>query len=148
MSATNVNMLRHTVAALGYRAAKALDGVSPEFPFYQPEAGVRTPLTILAHMSDLLDWAVGLVSGQHIWNNSNPTGWNAEVDRFFAALSTFDRSLTAADPSTVPCERLFQGPIADALTHVGQIAMLRRMAGCPMRGENYFKADITAGTFD
>ena len=40
---------------------------------------------------------------------------------------------------------MFQGPIADALTHIGQIGMMRRMAGAPVRGENYFKADIAAG---
>jgi hypothetical protein len=42
-------------------------------------------------------------------------------------------------------EALFQGPIADALTHVGQLAMQRRLTGAPTRGENFFVAVVTAG---
>jgi hypothetical protein len=65
--------------------------------------------------------------------------------RFFAALEAFDRRLASDRALAVAPEKLFQGPIADALTHVGQIAMLRRMAGCPVRGENYFVAPIEIG---
>jgi hypothetical protein len=67
------------------------------------------------------------------------------VARFFAGLERLDRRLADDEPLGYPPERLFQGPVADALTHVGQIAMLRRMAGSPVRAENYFKADIAAG---
>jgi hypothetical protein len=71
--------------------------------------------------------------------------WNQEVERFHAALSGFDEYLASDGELAATCERMFQGPIADALTHVGQIAMLRRIAGEPMRGENYSIAKIEAG---
>jgi hypothetical protein len=141
----NTELLRHTVATLAYRAAKAIRGASPEFAEYRAAPDSRTPAEILAHMGDLFDWAVGMCDGRHEWHNSSPLPWEQESARFFAALEAFDRRLASDAPLASPGERLFQAPIADALTHVGQLAMLRRMAGCKMRGENYFAAKIAVG---
>ncbi|MGD0778938.1 MAG: hypothetical protein ABSC05_39680 [Candidatus Solibacter sp.] len=136
-----IDMLRHTVATLAYRGGKALRGAPAEFASY----GSRTPGEILAHVCDLFDWALTIADGREGWHNSQPLAWDAEIARFFAALEAFDRWLASGVPLCVEPERLFQGPVADALTHVGQIAMLRRMAGCPMSGENYFVAAIETG---
>jgi hypothetical protein len=139
----NTVFLRHTLATLAYRAGKALRGAPPEFANFAGAA--RTPVQILAHMGDLFDWALGLADGRQDWHNFTPQPWDQEVERFFTALDAFDRRLATGAPLGYPAEQLFQGPIADALTHTGQIAMLRRLAGCPMKGENYFKAQIIAG---
>jgi hypothetical protein len=136
-----IAMLRHTVATLAYRGGKALRGAPAEFAGY----GSRTPGQILAHLCDLFDWALKLADGKHEWHDSPPRAWDADIARFFAGLEAFDRRLASGVPPGVEPERLFQGPVADALTHVGQIAMLRRMAGCPMSGENYFVAKIETG---
>lgn len=136
-----VAMLRHTVATLAYRGGKALRGATPEFADY----GSWTPAQILAHVCDLLDWALTIADGKQAWRNSQPQAWEKDVARFFAALEAFDRRLGNGVPLPVEPERLFQGPVADALTHVGQIAMLRRMAGCAISGENYFVAGIETG---
>jgi len=136
-------LLRHAVATLAYRAGKALRGAPPEFAVF--DGATRTPAQILAHMGDLFDWALGLADGRHEWRNSTPLPWEQEVERFFAAMTAFDTRLESVSPLANSAERLFQGPVADALTHTGQLAMLRRLAGCPMKGENYFKADISAG---
>jgi hypothetical protein len=96
-------------------------------------------------MGDLFDWALSIAKGQQTWQDSQPLPWPQEVDRFFRTLQSFDAFLASDAPLAVAPEQLFQGPIADALTHTGQLAMLRRMAGCPMKGENYFAAEITAG---
>jgi hypothetical protein len=138
------SLFRHTLAALAYRAGKALGGAPPEFATYRADATSRTPAEILAHMGDLFDWALSIANGKQAWHNSAPLPWDAEVARFFAALTAFDQRV-AEGPIAVPEEPLFQGPVADALTHVGQIAMLRRMAGCACRGENYYVADIAVG---
>jgi len=71
--------------------------------------------------------------------------WDQETQRFYSALKRFDDYLSSANPLHAPAEKLFQGPIADALTHVGQIAMLRRISGQPMKGESYYVADIAVG---
>jgi hypothetical protein len=134
-------MLRHAVATLAYRGGKAVRGAPPEFASY----GSRTPGEILAHVCDLFDWALTLANGKQAWHNVQPQAWEADVARFFAGLGAFDRRLASGVPLNVEPERLFQGPVADALTHVGQIAMLRRMAGCAIGGENYFVAQIEAG---
>lgn len=136
---------RHTVATLAYRGGKTLAGAPPGFAAYRPAPGTRTPGEILAHVGDLLDWSLGLCDGEHRWSNSAPLPWDAEVARFFAGLRRLDDRLASGRPLGFPVERVFQGPIADALTHVGQLAMLRRMAGAPVRGENYFRAGIVAG---
>jgi hypothetical protein len=138
-------LLRHTVATLAYRGGKTVRDAPPEFAEFRLSPTSRTPLEILAHVGDLLDWALLLADGRHEWHMSAPRPWDEEVARFFAALEAFDQRLGSGHTLGCPAEKLFQGPIADALTHVGQLAMLRRVAGCPMRGENYFRADIAAG---
>jgi hypothetical protein len=105
----------------------------------------RTPAQIVAHLGDLFDWALSIARNQQVWNESTPLAWPSEVERFFAALTRFDEYLASDQPLGSPPERLFQGPVADALTHIGQLAMLRRLAGGPIRGENYHKADIQIG---
>jgi hypothetical protein len=139
------SFLRHTVATLAYRGGKAVRGAPPEFASFKAAATTRTPVEILAHVGDLLDWALAMADGQQKWHNSAPLPWPQEVERFFASLKKFDDRLATGAPLGFPVEKLFQGPVADALTHVGQIAMLRRIAGAPMKGENYFQADIAAG---
>jgi hypothetical protein len=106
---------------------------------------VRTPLRILAHIGDLLEWAMALAKGEQIWRDSPGESWSAEVARFHECLGTLDQYLAADADLAIPPERLFQGPIADALTHVGQIALLRRLADAPIRGEDYSRAEIVAG---
>jgi hypothetical protein len=138
-------MLRHCVATLAYRGGKAVRGAPEEFGAFAAGAGLRTPLQILAHVGDLLDWALSMARGEQRWQDSKPLAWDEEVARFFRGLEEFDAYLASGAPLNVPAEGLFQGPVADALTHVGQIALLRRMAGTPVRGENYFKAEIVAG---
>jgi hypothetical protein len=138
-------MLRHTVATLAYRGAKATRGASDSFASFKASETTRTPVEILGHVGDLLDWALSIAKGSETWNNAEPLSWSKEIDRFHAALKSFDDYLASDNDLDASCERLFQGPIADALTHVGQIAMLRRIAGEPMKGENYSRAKIEAG---
>jgi hypothetical protein len=139
------DFLRHTVATLAYRGAKTVRNVPPGFSSVRAGAGSRSAGEILAHLGDLLDWGVSLARGAQAWHNSAPEQWDADVARFFGALATFDSALASDQPPGCSEEQLFQGPIADALTHVGQLAMLRRLAGAPVRGENYLIADIAAG---
>ena len=138
-------MLRHTVATLAYRGAKAVRGASESFASFKASDTTRTPAEILAHIGDLLDWALSIAKGNETWNNAEPREWDQEIERFHAALKSFDDYLASDSELDASCERLFQGPVADALTHVGQIAMLRRIAGEPMKGENYSRAKIEAG---
>jgi hypothetical protein len=137
------DFLRHTLATLAYRGGKAVRQAPAEFADFQG-AG-RRPAQILAHVGDLLDWSLSMAQGKPKFVPSQPLTWEKEITRFFSALQRFDDYLASAEPVHVPIEKLFQGPIADALTHVGQIAMLRRMAGAPISGENYFVADIAIG---
>ena len=138
-------LLRHTIATVAYRGGKALRGAPRSFASFQSVNNARTPGKILAHMCDLFDWALSIASGNAAWYDSAPLPWDAQVDRFFAVLKKFDDYLASGEPLDAPVEKLFQGPIADAITHIGQLAMLRRLASSPVRGENYFVADIAAG---
>ena len=144
-AATARELLRHTVATLAYRCGKALRDAPAGFAGFHAPAAVRTPGQILAHLGDLLDWALAMASGKPAWHDSPALPWDAGVARFFAALEAFDAYLASDGPLAYPPGKLFQGPVADALTHVGQIAILRRLAGAPIRGENYFQADIAVG---
>jgi hypothetical protein len=139
-------LLRHTLAIVAYRASRALDGAPDHFAGYTG-AG-RMPVEILAHMGDLFDWALSIAVGSGQWHNTQPRAWAEEQQRFFSSLKTFDAFLASDAPLHAPVERLMQGPVADALTHVGQLAMLRRLSGTPTRGENFYLAEITVGQVD
>jgi hypothetical protein len=138
-------LLRHTVATAAYRGGKALRGAPESFANFKIGDSTRTPVKILAHLGDLFDWALTLARGTQAWRDSNPLPWNEEVKRFFASLQKFDDYLASGESLHASVEMLFQGPVADALSHIGQIAMLRRLAAAPIRGENYSKAEIVAG---
>jgi hypothetical protein len=144
-SAAKRVMLRHTVATLAYRGGKAVTNAPEGFATFAAGETTRTPAQILAHIGDLLGWALWQAKGKHTWRDATPLPWEQEVARFFSALKELDSYLASDAPLGYPAEKIFQGAIADALTHVGQIAMLRRMAGAPAPGENYFKAEIVAG---
>jgi hypothetical protein len=138
-------MLRHALATLAYRAGKALRGAPPEFSGFAPAPGSRSAGQILAHVCDLMDWGASIARGAQTWNNSPVQAWDADVARFFVALAAFDAALAAIKDDDPVAAKLFQGPIADALQHTGQLTMMRRLAGAPILGENYFVAEIAAG---
>ena len=143
--AARLALLRHTLATLAYRGGKAVRGAPDSFGAFHLAATSRTPVQILAHIGDLLDWALSLARGAEAWHESPPRAWPDEVSRFFDALARLDAQLASQPLAKVSVEQLFQGPIADALTHVGQLTLLRRLAGAPIRGENYLRAGIAAG---
>ena len=138
-------LLRHALATLAYRGGKAVRNAPANFAEYSCNATSRTPGQILAHIGDLLDWGLSIARGKQTWRDSGVKNWNQDVERFFSGLKAFDDFLASDSPLDPTPEKLFQGPIADALTHVGQIAMLRRMAGAPLKGESYFAAEIIVG---
>lgn len=137
-------VVRHLAATLAYRAAKVLRDAPPEFATRSFGDTTRVPVTIVAHLADLMAWAVSMAHGGYAWKAEGGGDWNAEVARFFDNLAALDREL-ASDAFAGSLEKLIQGPLADALTHVGQLAMLRGMAGVPVRPESYARAEIVAG---
>lgn len=142
-------VLRHLVATLTYRAAKVLRDAPPGFGGMAFGASTRKPVLIVAHLADLMGWAVRLARGEYSWKAEGGSDWNTEVARFFDGLAALDQTLASDDAlggsAEKPVEKLIQGPLADALTHVGQLAMLRGMAGAPIRPESYARADIVIG---
>jgi hypothetical protein len=138
-------MLRHTLATLAYRASKAVRGAPDGFAAFHASATSRTPVQILAHMGDLMDWGLTISSDKPEFHESEPLPWDREVERFFAAVTRWDEFLGTDAPLAAPAEPIFQGPIADALTHVGQINFARRIAASPVRGESYNRASIAIG---
>ena len=138
-------MLRHTVATVAYRGGKAVRDAPASFAVYSADGTPRTPARILAHIGDLFDWALTQAKGAEAWSDSTPLEWDREVERFFATLQRFDDYLASDAPLAAPAERIFQGAVADALTHIGQLAMLRRLAGARMKSENYSRAEIVTG---
>jgi hypothetical protein len=139
-------VLRHLLATLAYRAAKALRDVPPGFADAAPLPGARRPVEIVAHLADLMAWGVKLARGEYVWTAGGGGDWDTETERFFKGLGDLDAALDAGEalpPGAM--EKLIQGPLADALTHVGQIAMLRGAAGSPVRPESYARAEIVMG---
>lgn len=137
--------LRHTLATLSYRAGKAVRNAPADFSGIRTGPESRSAGEVLAHMADLMDWALTQAQGAQRWSDSPVQSWQVDCDRFFTAIAAFDAYLASDAPLHAPAERLFQGAVADALTHTGQLAMLRRLGGGAIKAENYAKADIVAG---
>ena len=131
---SNNKMFRHIIATLSYRAAKTLRNTPENFAAFRIDSNSRTSIEILSHVGDLMDWALSMAKD-----------WESVINRFYKSIKIFDSYLADNTIIACPLEKLFQGPIADAFTHVGQLAMLRRIAGAPIRGENCFVADIVTG---
>jgi hypothetical protein len=142
---SNRHMLRHSLATIAYRGSKAMRGATEEFARFRATNSCRTPAELLAHLGDLMDWSLSQAQGAPRWQESAVLPWDEGKARFFASLKSFDDYLASDAPVQFSAERLLQGPIADALTHIGQLAMLRRIAGAPIRGENLVAAEITEG---
>ena len=138
-------LLRHTVATVAYRGAKVVRGAPAGFAAFSADGSARTPVVILAHLGDLFEWVLSQATAAETWSDSPPLEWHREAERFFATLQRFDDLLASDAPLSVTPERLFQGAIADALTHIGQLAMLRRLAGAKITGENFSRAEIVPG---
>jgi hypothetical protein len=142
---TSRAFLRHILATVAYRGAKALRGAPNTFAEFHANESCRTPGQILAHIGDEFDWALSQAKGQEKWRVSKPLPWDEEVKRFFAALQALDDYLASDAALDATPQKLFQGAIADSLTHIGQISIFRRLAGSPVRAENYSVAEIVAG---
>jgi hypothetical protein len=141
----SLDVLRHLAATLAYRAAKVLRDPPPGFAMGAYGTATRQPVQIVAHLADLMAWGVSLAKGEYVWIAGGSDDWDVEVERFFEGLAALDRELTARPQTADSIQKLIQGPLADALTHVGQLAMLRGMAGAPVRPESYARAEIVAG---
>ena len=141
-------VLRHMVATVAYRGGVAIVDAPESFARFRAHETTRTPGEILAHIGDLLEGSLHLVKGEMVYLTSTPLPWNEEVARFFSAVKALDSYLATEAPLACPVEKLVQGPVGDALTHVGQLVMLRRMAGKPIRPTAYFTAELVAGEVD
>lgn len=143
---TDIELLRHTLATLAYRAAKTMRGAPASFATFLPGPTSNTPVQLVAHMGDLFDWGLTMAKdGVPRWHNSDPLPWDEECARFFRTVKALDDHLASGEPVRFDLGTIFQGPIADALTHTGQLAMMRRLSGAPMKGESYAKGEIVIG---
>jgi hypothetical protein len=142
-------LFRHCLATIAYRGSRTLRNAPESFPSFRAGDTSRSPAEILAHMADLLEWTLRLAEGgetfRAAWRPIAPGIWDKDVARFFDASERLDAFFASAKPSAMSNEILFQGPISDVLTHIGQLAMLRRLAGAPIRGEVMILADVKAG---
>jgi hypothetical protein len=140
-----VQVLRHMLATLAYRAAKVVRDAPEGFASTVAGPAARRPVQIVAHLGDLMDWGVTLARDEYVWTAAGSDDWLREVQRFFDGLAALDNELASREITDDAIEKLIQGPIADALTHVGQLSMLRGLAGVPVRPESYARAEIKIG---
>jgi hypothetical protein len=134
-------LLRHFLAAIAYRTQKALRDAPPSFGSFEAGSQVRTPADLVRHMTSVLGYArTFFVGGRY---QADPLGdLSAEIARFHAMLADLRHHLDATELRGTTEERLLQGPLSDAMTHAGQLAMLRRLAGSPIPPENFIEAAV------
>jgi len=137
------DLLRHFLAALAYRTQKALHDAPAGFGSFRAAPQIRTPHELVCHMESVLGYATTFFLGGSYRVPPQPD-LVAEVERFHATLARLAALVDQATPSVTP-EQLLQGPLADAMTHAGQLAMLRRLAGSPVPPENCVFAEVDPG---
>ncbi|MDF2713820.1 MAG: hypothetical protein K0R28_745 [Paenibacillus sp.] len=138
-----IDLLRHFLVSLEYRFAKVIHNAPLHYPTLYIGHGVRSPHEILSHLNDVLRYAQAAINHGEILKQEDST-WDEEVERFFRAIKSLDEALINGLPDQERiAERLLQGPLSDAMTHIGQLSMLRRVAGSPISAENFFLANIT-----
>ncbi len=141
----NRKLLRHFLAALAYRTQKALRGAPDSFGSFRVQDGVRTPAELVRHMTSVLGFARTCFIGGGYRPDPLPSLAD-EVERLHEMLQDLARYLESGAPlmNGVTVEQLLQGPFSDAMTHAGQLALLRRLAGSPVAPENFVAAEISA----
>ena len=142
---TKRKLLNHFLAALAYRTQKALRDAPADFGSFRATEGVRTPAELLRHMTSVLGYARTHFVGGRYWPEPLET-LDEEIERFHEMLGLLAQHLRNGDPflEGMSEERLLQGPFSDAMTHAGQLALLRRLAGAPVPPENFIVAEIGA----
>ena len=135
-------LLQHFLAALAYRTQKALRGAPDDFADFRAGTHVRTPHELVWHMTGVIGYARTMLHGGRFVPPRMPT-FAAEVARFHDTLAALrDDFADAALEARISDEQFLQGPLADAMTHAGQLAMLRRLAGSPVASENFIFAEV------
>lgn len=139
-------LMRHLLAALAYRTRSAIAGAPANFASFAQTG--KTPVQILSHMGDLIAWPLSWYA-EAKWAPAKLTSWDEAVQRFFTLLHELDAVMARGDRlNKYSLEQMLQGPVGDALTHVGQLAMMRRLAGAPTKAENFAEADVRIGALD
>jgi hypothetical protein len=137
-------MLRHFLASIAYRATKAIKHAPDTYPTFSLGKGVKTPLRILHHITGVLTYAHSFFE-HYETTRFEVKSWDAEINEFYSILSKLDVSIQERNPNKVTEEQLLQGPLSDAMTHIGQLSMLRRMVDSPIPSENFIFAAIRKG---
>ena len=137
------DLLRHFLAAAKYRAGKALNGASIEFGDFATGQGMRSPCDLLRHMTEVIGRTAAALSDGR-FHQEAPGPLRTEQSRFEHALETLAGCLTEHQIPPDVTKRILQGPLADVMTQVGQLATLWRLAGSPIPSENFYAAAIDA----
>jgi hypothetical protein len=140
-------LLRHLLGTIDFRLSVAIVDAPDGFADFSLASDVRTPGEILAHIGDLIEGSLCILKNEMRYLNTPPSDWNADVERIRRLTRELDEYLASDAQLAVPVEKLIQGPFGDALTHVGQLVMLRRAAGSPIAQVGYFEAEIVPGQF-
>ena len=150
MDQKELELIRHFLSTISYRAEKALEKAPENFPSLQLRDGVRTPKEIMHHINELLIFSNARIKNEDIKSlKVENLEWEEEVNRMFFSIKELDDTIVEQQENLEPelAKRLLQGPLADAMTHIGQLAMLRRLAGSPIIANNFINADISPGKF-
>lgn len=140
--------LRHTLSTIGYRFRRCLENAPDSFGDFIVGQGVRSPTEIICHMYSVLNWTTTYMrGGQVIKEGAAQLSYRQEKHRFRIELIVLDGLFSEKEVSPGATEKLLQGPLADILTHIGQLAMLCRLNGHPIPGEDFSKAALRAGEF-
>lgn len=141
----DLQLLRHMLAVIAYRGGKVLRAAPDGFGNTRVREDTRSAVESLSHINDTLQWGLTAVHADQQWQEQPHGEWCDQVDRFFDVLKRFDDELKQINELPCSAERLIAGPLADSLTHIGQLSTLRKLAGSAIMGENYFVADIQTG---
>ena len=137
-------LLQHFLAAVAYRTQKALRGAPDAFADFRAGINVRTPHEIVWHMTGVIGYARTMFHGGR-FTPARAETFPREIERLHATFEGLREDFGNPGLSaSITDEQFLQGPLSDAMTHAGQLALLRRLAGSPVASEDFIFAKIDA----
>lgn len=149
MPATKNEYLRHTLATIAYRFQKSVSVAGKGFAGFSLGKGSRNTTEIIHHIYHVLWWTRVFVQEERFINEKpEKLSFALEIKRVNSELAVLDKVFSETALGMDFSKRLLQGPLSDVLTHIGQLSMLSRLNGHPIKGEDFSSAEISTGVLD
>lgn len=138
-----VTVMQRLLDGLGFRFYWATEGLRVEDYSFRPADDVMSIRELVKHIWGLVNWVRISVQGEPHRRPMEIVSVRSDILEMLHELRTAVSEMNDDELSEVTIEgnplwNIINGPVSDALTHVGQINSFRRLNGNPVPRANVF----------